>query len=206
MLKMPKMPIDVMAVLQEATDVEAARSVPLCVSVLLDDTAPDDLTAFVRSSFASASPQARVSVNYFEDAHIAFDARSDMAVIAAGFTPEIGEIVSSSWRRHSVMVVTTLPECVNGAAEAAGHPIDAADVIAPNPEIDGVVTLHEPLVVTKEGAISGREVDPEDPFSLEPLPMCAAYHEQLRTKMGEWVVAAFREKASCVRAGVRFRA
>ena len=24
--------------------------------------------------------------------------------------------------------------------------------------------------------------------------MCAAYHEQLRTKMGEWVVAAFREK------------
>ena len=195
MPKMPKMPIDVMAVLQEATDVEAARSVPLCVSVLLDDTAPDDLTAFVRSSFASASPQARVSVNYFEDAHIAFDARSDMAVIAAGFTPEIGEIVS---RLHGegipVMVVTTLPECVNGAAEAAGHPIDAADVIAPNPEIDGVVTLHEPLVVTKEGAISGREVDPEDPFSLEPLPMCAAYHEQLRTKMGEWVVAAFREK------------
>ena len=55
MPKMPKMPIDVMAVLQEATDVEAARSVPLCVSVLLDDTAPDDLTAFVRSSFASAS-------------------------------------------------------------------------------------------------------------------------------------------------------
>ena len=195
MPKMPKMPIDVMAVLQEATDVEAARSVPLCVSVLLDDTAPDDLTAFVRSSFASASPQARVSVNYFEDVHIAFDARSDMAVIAAGFTPEIGEIVS---RLHGegipVMVVTTLPECVNGAAEAAGHPIDAADVIAPNPEIDGVVTLHEPLVVTKEGAISGREVDPEDPFSLEPLPMCAAYHEQLRTKMGEWVVAAFREK------------
>ena len=195
MPKMPKMPIDVMAVLQEATDVEAARSVPLCVSVLLDDTAPDDLTAFVRSSFASASPQARVSVNYFEDAHIAFDARSDMAVIAAGFTPEIGEIVS---RLHGegipVMVVTTLPECVNAAAEAAGHPIDAADVIAPNPEIDGVVTLHEPLVVTKEGAISGREVDPEDPFSLEPLPMCAAYHEQLRTKMGEWVVAAFREK------------
>ena len=157
MPKMPKMPIDVMAVLQEATDVEAARSVPLCVSVLLDDTAPADLTAFVRSSFASASPQARVSVNYFEDAHIAFDARSDMAVIAAGFTPEIGEIVS---RLHGegipVMVVTTLPECVNGAAEAAGYPIDAADVIAPNPEIDGVVTLHEPLVVTKEGAISGR--------------------------------------------------
>ena len=175
MPKMPKMPIDVMAVLQEATDVEAARSGPLCVSVLLDDTAPDDLTAFVRSSFASASPQARVSVNYFEDAHIAFDARSDMAVIAAGFTPEIGEIVS---RLHGegipVMVVTTLPECVNGAAEAAGHPIDAADVIAPNPEIDGVVTLHEPLVVTKEGEISGREVDPEDPFSLEPLPMYAA--------------------------------
>jgi len=46
MPKMPKMPIDVMAILQEATDVEAARSVPLCVSVLLDDTAPDGFRAF----------------------------------------------------------------------------------------------------------------------------------------------------------------
>lgn len=102
MPKMPKMPIDVMAVLQEATDVEAARSVPLCVSVLLDDTAPDDLTAFVRSSFASASPQARVSVNYFEDAHIAFDARSDMAVIGCRFhAGNRRNRLSSSRRRHS---------------------------------------------------------------------------------------------------------
>ncbi len=133
-------------------------------------------------------------MNYFEDAHIAFDARSDMAVIAAGFTPEIGENrLSSSRRRHSVMVVTTLPECVNGAAEAAGYPIDAADVIAPNPEIDGVVTLHGRSLLRKKARFQGREVDP-NPFSLEPLPMCAAYHEQLRTKMGEWVVAAFREK------------
>ncbi len=195
MAKMPKMPIDVMAVLQEATDVEAARSVPLCVSVLLDDTAPADLTAFVRSNFASASPQARVSVNYFEDDRVAYDPRSDMAVIAAGFTPHIGEIAAKlRGEGIPVMVVTTLPECVRGAAQAAGYPIDEADLVAPAPEIDGVVTLHDPLVVTSEGAVSGHEVDPEDPFSLEPMPVCAAYDEQMRTKMGEWVVAVFREK------------
>ena len=59
MPKMLKMPIDVMAVLQEATDVEAARSVPLCVSVLLDDTAPDDLRlSCVRVSRARARKRA----------------------------------------------------------------------------------------------------------------------------------------------------
>ena len=40
-----KLPIDVMAVFQEAMDVDTARSIPLCVSVLLDDTAPADLMA-----------------------------------------------------------------------------------------------------------------------------------------------------------------
>ncbi|MFQ9741451.1 MAG: hypothetical protein ACLRX5_02500 [Slackia sp.] len=89
-----KLPIDVMAVFQEAMDVDAARSVPLCVSVLLDDTAPADLMAYVRSSFASASQQARVSVNYFTDGSAVFDPRSDMAVIAAGITPEVGAIAA----------------------------------------------------------------------------------------------------------------
>ena len=195
MAKSPKMPIDVMAVLQEATDVEAARSVPLCVSVLLDETAPADLTAFVRANFASASPQARVSVNYFCDENAAFDIRSDMAVIAAGFTPEVGKI-AARLRDEGIatMVVTTLPECVNAMAAECARPIPEGDLLCPDPEIDGVVTLHDPLVVTADGAVCGHAVDPEDPASMEPLPMCAAYDEQLRTKMGEWITSVFREK------------
>ncbi len=195
MAKSPKMPIDVMAVLQEATDVEAARSVPLCVSVLLDETAPADLTAFVRANFASASPQARISVNYFCDASAAFDVRSDMAVIAAGFTPEVGRI-AARLRDEGIatMVVTTLPETVRGMASECGCPIPEGDLLCPNPEIDGVVTLHDPLVVASDGEVCGHEVDPENPASMEPLPMCAAYDEQLRTKMGDWITAAFREK------------
>ena len=87
-----------------------------------------------------------------------------------------------------------------------GYPIDAADVIAPNPEIDGVVTLRAARCYERRRDFRAARSTP-NPFSLEPLPMCAAYHEQLRpAKMGEWVVAAFREKRLCVRAGVRFRA
>ena len=45
-------PIDIKTLLAGVTDVEAARIVPLSVSVLIDDSAPADLAAFVRSSFA----------------------------------------------------------------------------------------------------------------------------------------------------------
>ncbi len=129
---MKKIPIDIMAVFQEATDVDAARSVPLCVSVMLDDTAPADLAAFVRSSFASASPQARVSVNYFSDVSAVFDPRSDMAVIAAGVTPEVG-LIAERVREAGipVMVVTTLPELVDAAARERGFAIPEGDLIAP---------------------------------------------------------------------------
>lgn len=195
MAKTPKMPIDVMAVLQEATDVEAARSVPLCVSVLLDDTAPADLTAFVRSSFASASPQARVSVNYFEDANVAFDPRSDMAVIAAGTTPEVGQIAARLRSAGiATMVVTTLPECVRGLGQSTKYVIPDEDLLAPDPDVNGVVTLSDPLVVHSDGTVSGTEPALDDPYALEPYVLGAAMEEGLRTKMGEWVVAAFTEK------------
>ena len=192
------LPIDVMAVFQEATDVEAARSVPLCVSVLLDDTAPADLTAFVRSSFASASPQARVSINYFSDDNVAFDPRSDMAVIAAGRTPAVGSI-AARMRQEGIptLVVTTLPEAVKAASAAQGHPIPEGDLAAPTVEDGPVIMLSQPIRITKADA--GKDIASpfegcDGSFSFEPIGLGADASCELARAMGEWVVAAFKSK------------
>lgn len=193
-----KLPIDVMAVFQEAMDVDAARSVPLCVSVLLDDTAPADLMAYVRSSFASASPQARVSVNYFTDGSAVFDPRSDMAVIAAGVTPEVGAIAARIREAGiPVMVATTLPELVSATAREAGYPIPEGDLLSPELKDGSVLMLAQPLEITKEDAdrtVSYTEFDGTDPFSLEPYALTEEFAADLSRKMGEWVVAAFKQK------------
>lgn len=187
-----------MAVFQEAMDVDAARSVPLCVSVLLDDTAPADLMAYVRSSFASASPQARVSVNYFTDGSAVFDPCSDMAVIAAGVTPEAGAIAARIREAGiPVMVATTLPELVSATAREAGYPIPEGDLLSPELKDGSVLMLAQPLEITKEDAdrtVSYTEFDGTDPFSLEPYALTEEFAADLSRKMGEWVVAAFKQK------------
>ena len=187
-----------MAVFQEAMDVDAARSVPLCVSVLLDDTAPADLMAYVRSSFASASPQARVSVNYFTDGSAVFDPRSDMAVIAAGVTPEAGAIAARIREAGiPVMVATTLPELVSATAREAGYPSPEGDLLSPELKDGSVLMLAQPLEITKEDAdrtVSYTEFDGTDPFSLEPYALTEEFAADLSRKMGEWVVAAFKQK------------
>lgn len=192
-----KLPIDVMAVLQEATDVEAARSVPLCVSVLLDEAAPADLTAFVRASFASASPQARVSVNYFSDGAAAFDPKSDMAVIAAGVTEEVGDI-ACRLRDAGIpaLVVTTLPEIVGRTAQARGKAIPEGDLVAPVIEDGDVIAMPDSVVISSGVTydvppIAGWE---GDALSLEPYVLTPRLSDQLSLRMGEWVVACFRAK------------
>lgn len=197
-----KIPIDVVAVFQEAMDVDAARSVPISVSVLLDEAAPADLVAFVRSSFASASPQARISVNYFSDSSAAFDPKSDMAVIAAGVTEEVG-LIARRIRDAGipVLVVTTLPEIVGRTALAEGHPIPEGDLVAPVIEDGDVVVLSEPIVISS-GDSTEATYDvppiagwaPDDPLSLEPYALTSRLSAQLSERMGEWVVACFRTK------------
>ena len=196
-------PIDIKTLLAGVTDVEAARTVPLSVSVLIDDSAPADLAAFVRSSFASASPQARVSLNYFHDGRALFDPESDMVVIAAGTTPEVGQVAEDIRRaRIPVMVVTASPTAVRSAAEAAGVPIAPADLIAPD-QVAGsdVIPLSRPVVV-HSGAAAVAAPDAaggivqdaaQDGISLEPIPLSVDMMERLALRMGEWVVATFKE-------------
>lgn len=196
-------PIDIKTLLAGVTDVEAARTVPLSVSVLIDDSAPADLAAFVRSSFASASPQARVSLNYFHDGRALFDPESDMVVIAAGTTPEVGQVAEDIRRaRIPVMVVTASLAAVRSAAEAAGVPIAPADLIAPD-QVAGsdVIPLSRPVVV-HSGAAAVAAPDAaggivqdaaQDGISLEPIPLSVDMMERLALRMGEWVVATFKE-------------
>lgn len=196
-------PIDIKTLLAGVTDVEAARTVPLSVSVLIDDSAPADLAAFVRSSFASASPQARVSLNYFHDGRALFDPESDMVVIAAGTTPEVGQVAEDIRRaRIPVMVVTASPAAVRSAAEAVGVPIAPADLIAPD-QVAGsdVIPLSRPVVV-HSGAAAVAAPDAaggivqdaaQDGISLEPIPLSVDMMERLALRMGEWVVATFKE-------------
>ena len=196
-------PIDIKTLLAGVTDVEAARTVPLSVSVLIDDSAPADLAAFVRSSFASASPQARVSLNYFHDGRALFDPESDMVVIAAGTTPEVGQVAEDIRRaRIPVMVVTASPAAVRSAAEAAGVPIAPADLIAPDQVAESdVIPLSRPVVV-HSGAVAVAASDAaggivqdaaQDGISLEPIPLSVDMMERLALRMGEWVVATFKE-------------
>lgn len=196
-------PIDIKTLLAGVTDVEAARTVPLSVSVLIDDSAPADLAAFVRSSFASASPQARVSLNYFHDGRALFDPESDMVVIAAGTTPEVGQVAEDIRRaRIPVMVVTASPAAVRSAAEAAGVPIAPADLIAPDQAAGSdVIPLSRPVVV-HSGAAAVAAPDAaggivqdaaQDGISLEPIPLSVDMMERLALRMGEWVVATFKE-------------
>ena len=191
-------PIDLKAVFQEAMDVEAARSVPLVVSVLLDETAPADLVAFVRSSFASASPQARISMTYFTDASAVFDPKSDMAVIAAGLTEDVG-LIARRVREASIpaLVVTTLPEMVREIATASGHPIPEGDLVAPLIQDGDVLPFSEPLVISSDasyeepGALSSYL---DGSATLEPYALNEYFANQLSCRMGEWVVACFRTK------------
>ena len=196
-------PIDIKTLLAGVTDVEAARTVSLSVSVLIDDSAPADLAAFVRSSFASASPQARVSLNYFHDGRALFDPESDMVVIAAGTTPEVGQVAEDVRRaRIPVMVVTASPVAVRSAAEAAGVPIAPADLIAPDQFAGSdVIPLSRPVVV-HSGAAAVAAPDAaggivqdaaQDGISLEPIPLSVDMMERLALRMGEWVVATFKE-------------
>ena len=54
------LPIDIPALLSAATDIDAARTTPLAVSVYLDETAPGDVVGHERSAFARAgAPSSR---------------------------------------------------------------------------------------------------------------------------------------------------
>lgn len=204
-----KLPIDLKAVIEAATDIESARNTPVSVSVLIDDSAPGDVAAHVRSAFVGAGAHARVTVGYFVGPAFSPYEGDDMAVIVAGFSEEVGRRAAEIRAAGvPVMVVTSMPRLVADMASAYGNPIPEGDLVAPEGvegcEADGdaactsgdVAGAHVSVLAGIRAAKSaGAGVNAQSPEILDvPIPIDTAAAAALDRRMGEWVVAACREK------------
>ncbi len=206
------LPLDIPALLRAATDIDAARNTPLAVSVYLDETAPGDMVGHVRSAFASAGARTRVTLGYLDDGALPEPyGADDMAVIVAGESPRIGEAAAHvRGAGIPVMVATASPHAVIAAAEATGFPIPEGDVVAPDmtrptPWGDAAETVARRMTAgrTEEEAAEApealeaveRAVPVEaKPAADEPIELTDEAAADLDHRMGEWIIAACREK------------
>lgn len=206
------LPIDIPALISAATDIDSARNTPLAVSVYLDETAPGDVVGHVRSAFASAGARTRVTLGYLEEGMLPEPyGADDMAVIVAGASPVIGE--AAAHVRNAgvpVMVATTSPRTVREAAEAAGFPIPEGDIVAPDmtrptPWSDAAATVARRITAGRTGdgdaeapealeALERAVPVEEDPASAEPIALGPEEAADLDRRMGEWIIAACRDK------------
>lgn len=181
-----QIPVDVKAVVDEATNIEKARVTPISVSIYMDETAPGDVQAHVRQAFASASAHARVSTVYFPSFPVVAAPESDMAVIVAGLDERVGAYAADIRAAGvPVMVVTTLPELVSEIARESGCAILEDDLVAP--ALDDVLALPE-----------------ETGDSAEPYPLTVDGALSLNVRMGEWVIEACRDKRLAFALAFRF--
>ena len=187
-----QLPVDIKAVIDEATNIDEARRTTLSVSVYLDDSAPGDVQAHVRQAFASASPHARVSLMYLDGRPFAPFSGDDMAVIVAGLNEQVGEYAAQVRAAGvPVMVVTTLPALVADIAKAQGAPIPQGDLVFPKPPKAEPAVLPAP-----DAAAGGAEAvqalgagSPNEPYALD-----GAAVGSLSERMGGWVIAACNDK------------
>ena len=206
------LPLDIPALLRAATDIDAARNTPLAVSVYLDETAPGDMVGHVRSAFASAGARTRVTLGYLDDGALPEPyGADDMVVIVAGESPRIGEAAAHvRGAGIPVMVATASPHAVIAAAEATGFPIPEGDVVAPDmtrptPWGDAAATVARRMTAgrTEEEAAEApealealeRAVPVEaKPAADEPIELTDEAAADLDRRMGEWIIAACRDK------------
>lgn len=128
-----KLPVDIKEVMNEAVNIDAARQTPLSVSVIIDGTAPADITAHVRALFASAASHARITVSYLDGADFTPSADDDAAVLVAGVDRRVGADAAKIREAGvPVMVATTLGYQVSLLAEETGYPIPEGDLISPD--------------------------------------------------------------------------
>ena len=214
-----QLPVDVKAIFDAATDIESARAMPLSVSVLIDDTAPGDLTAHVRNAFASAHASVRVTIGYLGDSLAKPHAGDNMVVLVAGLSERMGAHAKSV-RDAGVpaMVATTLPRLVEDMANATGVPIPAGDVVFPEKvsrcplaalrladdgSLSKVGSFFGALKgsaglcgsaskVDAEPAAPGQPAEPAAPE--EPMVLDGQARANFDERMGEWIIDACADK------------
>ena len=165
-----QLPVDVKALVDEATNIDEALATPIALNVYIDENAPADFAAHVRGAFASSSPTVRMTLSYCsaEEPFIPVPT-NDVAVLVAGVSDQVGE-----WAARiravgvPVMVVTNMPQIVDGLARMGGHAIPAGDLVYP--AVKDATIADEPFVLDKE--------------------LKAALDE----RMGRWIVAACPDK------------
>lgn len=173
-----QLPVDVKALLSEATDIKSARETPISVSVYIDEDAPADVAAHVRNAFASTLPTVRMTISYLGESFIA-QPTDDIAVIVAGVSEKIGKYAADLRAVGvPVMVVTTLPETVAMLSQEEGHPIPDGDLIFP-----GGAKKDEDKALT-----SGEDIP------VEPIELTTQAKENLDERMGRWIVSVCRDK------------
>ncbi len=140
------LPIDIPALLTAAIDINKACSIPVSVDILIDESASSEFQVFVRSGFNSESANSRMMVSYFPTQSPDVSVETDIVVIAAGSSPQVGSIAAAFRERGTaVLVVAEDGEAVAQSAEAAGFPIPAEDLIALEPGCSLEEGLRESL-------------------------------------------------------------
>lgn len=163
-----QLPIDLKALLDEATDIKRARETDIAVGVYIDDTAPAGLIAHVRNAFASASAHVRMTISYLGAGFVPLPT-DDLAVIVAGNSAEVGaDAAALRAVGVPVMVVTLQPEAVERIAEEHGNAIPEGDIVSL--EHDQAASVDSTSDLSDEVASS------------------------LDERMGRWIVAACRDK------------
>lgn len=161
-----QLPVDVKALIDEATEIDAAQETPLSVSVYVDETAPADLAAHVRNAFASSSAHVRMTVTYLDSSFAPYE-DDDLAIIVAGDSLRVGRAAQLVRAVGvPVMVVTLSPKTVADKASSGNSAIPEGDVIGPD---------------VPEGAV-------------EPLKLDEVTAAQIDERMGDWIVAVCRDK------------
>lgn len=161
-----QLPIDIKALIDERTDIDKAKATPLSVSVYVDEQAPSDLVAHVRSVFASSSETVRMTVSYLDNTFMPRPT-DDVAVIVAGASAVVGSAAAAIRAVGvPVMVVSTAPSQVGYIAAKEGHAIPDGDLVSP---------------AIEEGA-------------TEPIALAGEAVAQLDDRMGRWLVAVCTDK------------
>lgn len=174
-----QLPVDITAILEEATKIDEARQTPLVMAVFIDETAPSDLKALARREFSSSVETAQIDMVTFPTFPVVAVPGADAAVIVAGLDEKIG-YYASMLREAGIptMVVTTMPRLVVQIALEAGYPLLEGDVIAP-------VEVSEEALEDETAALES---------TAEPIALNKDNLEYLKDRMGAWIIETNTDK------------
>lgn len=182
------LPVDLGEVFRIAKDMKDVASVPVSVSVIIDDTADAELAAHVRSAFASTNAHTRVTVTYLDAGWEAGAVRDDFAVIVAGTSSEVGRLAAKIRGAGTpVMVATDDAGAVHAASVEAGNPLSPADVVAP-------VKLKGSLEERAAALVPALRARVDDVTEAGRVPLDEEAFKLLYQRMGEWIITTCPEK------------